>query len=991
MRGLLDARDVPKDATHSIEHLLKLILPLGLATRSPEAAKLLADALAAMECSNFQLSIAISEYTIRKFPSDLGILFALAVTRLAVGEPRACEPLELLAARLDWRDIWLLLARVRLRFGDTQQAAVELQTTLSRHAVPDDAASQRFSDRVAREAGAAGWCGVDGSGLLIVSGTTALPQVCMDDVAVPIRRANRPRGMPRLYRLPESWPFGLQLSVDVESGRLIGSPISIRRITAVEGFVEAVDGGLRGWCSMPGDNDRVPEISILRKADAMRAKSHAVQIVVMRADPLPHVAGNFPDFLIQRPFFVPSDKLPDGPLVILGPHGRSLYGSPLDPGHEAQSAKAAALVATHSWPAGAASPKCPDTLVLIPVYRGLATTIACIESVLKARSPHDEILVIADGSPDQELLARLDEMAAQGLILMDRQKVNRGFPATANIGLRCARGRDVALLNSDTLVGADWTARLRAIAHSAHDIGSVTPLSNDATIFSYPARDSPNAVLDAAATQHLNDLAYRANGSVAIEVPTGHGFCLYIRADCLVETGVFREDVFAQGYGEENDFCRRAVALGWRHVAAPGVYVGHVGSQSFGRARLHLQQRNPETLNRLHPRYERIIAEWIGQDPLAPARRQLDHARSRAAQGHRTAVMLVTHDRSGGVQRHVTEKASRLEQEGKLAIIVRPGPGRACRITTAAGDAFPNLIFMIPQELDQFADFVAECRIEQIEVHHFIGHDPALLDRLCTLGTPYDVVIHDYSWFCARSTLTAAQHRYCGEPDINECGDCLATFGQTIGEQITPKRLLERSMKWLSNAAAIVAPSADTAARISQRFGRPVAIRAWEDESAPLALTRHRRPADHRRRICLAGAIGPEKGYGIILRCARLAMEQELPLEFVIVGYTSDDQRLREAGVRITGPYQESEAVNMIRAQDADIAFMPGQLPETWSYVLSQFWAAGLSVVAFDIGAPAERIRKRKGGIVLPLHTPASRLVQILAGTQVSSLQAIAS
>jgi GT2 family glycosyltransferase len=75
-------------------------------------------------------------------------------------------------------------------------------------------------------------------------------------------------------------------------------------------------------------------------------------------------------------------------------------------------------------------------------------------------------------------------------------------------------------------------------------------------------------------------LAAQVNHEV-IEVPTGHGFCLYMRAQCLAETGPLREDLFAQGYGEENDFCMRARHLGWRHVAVPSVFVAHCEFRSI--------------------------------------------------------------------------------------------------------------------------------------------------------------------------------------------------------------------------------------------------------------------------------------------------------------------------------------------------------------------------------------------------------------------------
>ena len=96
---------------------------------------------------------------------------------------------------------------------------------------------------------------------------------------------------------------------------------------------------------------------------------------------------------------------------------------------------------------------------------------------------------------------------------------------------------------------------------------------------------------------------------------------MYVKRECLSETGLFREDLFAQGYGEENDFCIRARHLGWRHVAAPGIFVGHVGGQSFGSAKHYLIERNLGALNRLHPGYAELIRDFqeliLWQRPVA--------------------------------------------------------------------------------------------------------------------------------------------------------------------------------------------------------------------------------------------------------------------------------------------------------------------------------------------------------------------------------------
>ena len=205
-----------------------------------------------------------------------------------------------------------------------------------------------------------------------------------------------------------------------------------------------------------------------------------------------------------------------------------------------------------------------------PVYRGVRMVMACIQSVLPTLPASSRLHVVDDGGVDSELGAVLDKLAASGRIQLHRLAENRGFPAAANTGLRQAAGRDVVLLNSDTVVPPGWLQHLAEAAHSAPDIGSACPLSNDATILSYPNRDRPNPMTDPAA---VSALAVRANGSATVDIPVAVGFCMYMRRDCIDAVGLLREDLWAQGYGEENDWCLRARHRGWRHVAAPGCFV----------------------------------------------------------------------------------------------------------------------------------------------------------------------------------------------------------------------------------------------------------------------------------------------------------------------------------------------------------------------------------------------------------------------------------
>ena len=148
-----------------------------------------------------------------------------------------------------------------------------------------------------------------------------------------------------------------------------------------------------------------------------------------------------------------------------------------------------------------------------------------------------------------------------------------------------------------------------------------------------------------------------------MDIPTGVGFCMYIRRECLDSVGLLREDVFAQGYGEENDFCIRARHLGWRHVAVPEVLSHMSVANRSGSAKAHLIERNLTVLNRLHPGYDALIAEFQQRDPLRSARRALDVARWYASAHEAGSVVMVAHNRGGGVQHHVTVQCEQSASE----------------------------------------------------------------------------------------------------------------------------------------------------------------------------------------------------------------------------------------------------------------------------------------------------------------------------------------
>ena len=239
-------------------------------------------------------------------------------------------------------------------------------------------------------------------------------------------------------------------------------------------------------------------------------------------------------------------------------------------------------------------------------------------------------------------------------------------------------------------------------------------------------------------------------------------------------------------------------------------------------------------------------------------------------------------------------------------------------------------------------------------------------------------MIHDYSWFCPRITLTAGDHRYCGEPAIAVCRDCIADNGTNFDEPF-------RQTNWLPHESAKQRGTFDNCSIQGCRapHGEPLWPRSRDQGmggAPPVCAAKISKAAGRTRpvRVCVVGAIGYEKGYHNLLQCARMVAAKTChssswwwAIPVTIGAY------LRLVWSELPDDTMQSEAIALIEAQQADFAWLPSVWPETWCYVLTQIWEAGLYVVVNDIGAQAERVRADGGGFVVPLNLPLDRLLTV--------------
>ena len=433
----------------------------------------------------------------------------------------------------------------------------------------------------------------------------------------------------------------------------------------------------------------------------------------------------------------------------------------------------------------------PAVDVVLPVYGPSPDLARCLGSIRAFTDlRRHRVVVVADGplpeSPAR-LVGALEAFRPEGVLVLRRPE-RRGYVASTNAGMR-ASDRDVVLLNSDTEVAEGWLENLQAAACSAPGIASATPFSSNASLASLPFPFTANRVPSGHTVTSFARLVSERSARSRPRIPTGVGFCLYLRRDALADAGLFDEERFGLGYGEEVDLCLRLTARGWSHVLDDATYVWHRGSGSFGGETAGRARAAERLLARRHPLFLPRLAEFMREDPLRAAReRVLDALRPPRARGSRPVPRVLhlapawqTRDEggiAGRVRAIVLEQATRGEVAACAARgTVSPDEEDGCelwdsgvrvRFVDGAGNADPAAL----------GRFLDDVKPEIVHVHEPGGALGDVLRRVRRRGAPIVVHLHEdpprgagersalrRAVEAARTRVALDAHRYVADSD----------------------------------------------------------------------------------------------------------------------------------------------------------------------------------------------------------------------------------
>ena len=210
--------------------------------------------------------------------------------------------------------------------------------------------------------------------------------------------------------------------------------------------------------------------------------------------------------------------------------------------------------------------------IIIPAHNQLDYCKQCIASIVANTDLPYHLILVDNGSTDG-VAALFDSIPDATVVHVPE---NRGFSGGINLGLAHASG-DVVILNSDTWTPRGWLERLHAALHSDNDVGIAGPRSNYAP--------GPQQI-DGLQLQDITDVQAYSDGLAAefadrrTEVQRLSGFCWLMREAAWREAGLFDES-FGIGNYEDDDYCKRVIAAGYKLVIAEDAFVFHYGHRTF--------------------------------------------------------------------------------------------------------------------------------------------------------------------------------------------------------------------------------------------------------------------------------------------------------------------------------------------------------------------------------------------------------------------------
>ena len=640
-------------------------------------------------------------------------------------------------------------------------------------------------------------------------------------------------------------------------------------------------------------------------------------------------------------------------------------------------------------------PETDPVTIVVPIYNAFDDVKRCVEALAEYTTSPAHLLLIDDASTDERVSGLLETFAGLTNTTVLRNNSNLGYTATVNRGVVESAG-DVVLLNSDARVTPGWLERMRLTARLNPTAGTITAMSNNAGAFSAPEIGT-NPIPLSLTEAEIGRLVGQGTERIYPSGPTGNGFCMYMRRTCIDEIGVFDADAFPRGYGEENDFCMRALHQGWTNIVDDSDYVFHTRSASFGEEKARLIDDGRRVVDERFPDYTARVHEFVHGEPMDAARRRVGDLFSTVEFGHqrvRPRGLFVLHEAGGGTP--ATNRDLMVGLSDRIDPYVLTSNARELKLSRVVdGELIPLDTWKLDRPIeasdtsrDDYRDVVASILLEYsadfVHIRHLISHTFDLPRVASELGIPVIYSLHDYYMVCPTVHLIDDKGVFCGGSCTAGQGDC---WLPTPWLETLPHVKHDWVYEWRRRVEHDILPYVDafvtTSPSVHEMLCRTYPVLA----DADFRIIEHGRdlePPDPPVvgipqpgapvRVLLPGNLAPHKGIDLVKAISDLDTENRI--EFHIIGSVPPGYEL--VGIN-HGPYERDHFMEQVRSIRPSFIGVLSTFGETYSHVVTEAWAAGVPVLGTGLGAVKERIEAHGGGWIIDHRDPQHAYDQIVA------------
>jgi len=614
--------------------------------------------------------------------------------------------------------------------------------------------------------------------------------------------------------------------------------------------------------------------------------------------------------------------------------------------------------------------------ILIPVYNGYEFLEPLLKSIIKNTFIPFRVLICDDRSPDKKVYPFLKQFVKDYKdfdILLFQNEKNKGFVNTINKLAQYVENHFV-ILNTDTEVPPFWLERLMAPIFRDDSVASTTPFTNAGTICSFPNYLEDNPIFENLTVEAIDDSFTYIDDTKHIEIPTGVGFCMGVNKNVVDKLGMF-DTVFGKGYGEENDFCQRAIANGYRNLHIPNLFVYHKHGGSFlSEEKQRLINQNSKILLERYPNYDYDVQQTIKKNRFKHLR---DFIKLLLLSNKYKSFLFFDHNLGGGANHYLDDKIKDIQTNDEKSVIF------LIRYDFQNEKGFlietiyqKEVLKYYAETFDELKSFLGLMSYNEIFINSLVSYNNIqdMLEFILTIKefnkAKLIVPIHDYFPVCPNYNLLNENYTYCNIP--TDCNDCINCLIKNSGEF----KIFEQTIdikQWRKNWS-IFLEKADEILCFSTS-SKNIVKKAYNDLDITINVIPHDINSKYdkiydanlknkkQKIIGILGGINIPKGALIVKELVEFIEKNNLNIKVVLIGNISE--KINSPVFYETGRYKPEELPELVKKLGITEFLIPSICPETYSYTTDEIMQLGYPLSVFDIGAPVERVKKYENGNII--------------------------